>query len=48
MNDQINRDSPGGPVVKNPPFNAVDTGSSPGQGTKNPHALGQLKPSHTN
>ena len=48
MNDQINRDSPGGPVVKNPPFKGVDTGSSPGQGTKNPHALGQLKPSHTN
>ena len=44
MNDQINRDSPGGPVVKNPPFKGVDTGSSPGQGTKIPHALGQLSP----
>ena len=27
------RDFPGGPVVKNPPFNAGGTGSIPGQGT---------------
>ena len=26
------RDFPGGPVVKNPPGNAGDTGSSPGPG----------------
>ena len=27
-----NRDFPGGPVVKNPPANAGDMGSSPGRG----------------
>ena len=40
------RDFPGGPVVKNPPSNAGDMGSIPGQGTKIPHAMGQLSP-HT-
>ena len=35
-------DFPGGPVVKNPPSNAGDVGSIPGQGTKIPHAAGQL------
>ena len=35
-------DKPGGPVVKNSPSNAGDGGSVPGQGTKTPHALGQL------
>ena len=29
-------------VVKNLPYNAKDTGSIPGQGTKIPHAVGQL------
>ena len=33
---------PGCPVVKNIPSNAGDTGSNSGQGTKNPHATGQL------
>ena len=33
---------PGGPVVKNLPSNAGDAGSSPGRGTKIPHAKGQL------
>ena len=33
-------DLPGGPVVKNPPANAEDPGSIPGQGTKIPHASG--------
>ena len=33
---------PGGPVVKNPPSNAGDTGLIPGQGTKIPHSTGQL------
>ena len=28
---------PGGPVVKNPPCNAGDVGSVPGQGTEIPH-----------
>ena len=36
------RDFPDGPVVKNPPSNAEDTGSIPVQGTKIPHATGQL------
>ena len=36
------RDFPGGPVVKTLPFNARDEGSIPGQGTKIPHATGQL------
>ena len=33
---------PGGPVLRNLPFNAGDTGSIPGGGTKIPHAEGQL------
>ena len=37
-------DFPGGPVVKNPPSNAGDTGSIPGRRTKIPHAVGQLSP----
>ena len=37
-----NQDFPGGPVVKNLPSNAGDVGSSPGRGTKIPHAKGQL------
>ena len=41
------RDFPGSPVVKNPPYNAGDTGSKPGQGTKIPHAAGQLSPRAT-
>ena len=36
------RDFPRGPVVKNPPCNAGDAGSIPGQGTKIPHAIEQL------
>ena len=35
-------DFPGGPVVENPPYNAGDIGLVPGQGTKIPHAAGQL------
>ena len=35
------RDFPG-PVVKNPPSNAGDVGSTPDRGTKIPHAEGQL------
>ena len=37
-------DFAGGPVVKNSPSNAGDTGSNPGQGTKILHATGQLSP----
>ena len=44
---KLSRDFPGGPVVKNPPSNAGDTGSIPGQGTKIPHAVGQLSPCAT-
>ena len=36
------RDFPGGTVVKNLPSNEGDVGSSPGWGTKIPHAAGQL------
>ena len=36
------RDFPGGPVVKNLPSNAGDAGLIPGQGTKIPHAMGQV------
>ena len=41
------QDFPGGPVVKNPPSNAGDVSSIPGQGTKIPHAEGQLSPHAT-
>ena len=40
----MSRDFPVGPVVENPPSNAGDAGSIPGQGTKIPHAAGQLNP----
>ena len=41
-------DFPGGSVLKNLPWSAVDTGSIRGWGTKIPQALEQLKPSHRN
>ena len=51
----VNRDFPGGPVVKNLPCNVGDIVLIPGGGTKIPHALGQLslctattEPSHHN
>ena len=47
LNIAVNRDFPGGPVVKNPPYNAGDAGSIPGQGTKTPHAVGKLSPHAT-
>ena len=34
-------DFPGGPAVKNPPWNARDAGSIPGRGPKIPHATEQ-------
>lgn len=37
------KDFPGGPVFKNPFYNARDTDSIPGQGTV-PHAAEQLGP----
>ena len=40
------RGFPGGAVVKNPPANAGDTGSSPGLGSI-PHATEQLSPCAT-
>ena len=40
--EQLRRDFPGGPMVKNPPCNARDVGSIPGQRTKIPHAMKQL------
>ena len=38
---------PGGPVVKNPPSNAMDAASIPGQGTEISHAAGQMSPRTT-
>ena len=38
------RDFPGGPVVKNVPSNVGGMGLNPGQGSKIPHATGQLSP----
>ena len=37
-------DFPGGPVVKNLPCNAGDTGLIPGWGTNTPYATEQLNP----
>ena len=37
-------DFPGGPIIKNPPCNAGDAGSTPGQGARIPHAVEQLSP----
>ena len=34
-------------MVTNPPYNAGDAGSIPGQGTKIPHAAGPLSPRAT-
>ena len=44
INKSKGGDFPGGPVAKNPPSNAWDMGSIPGQGTKIPHAAGLLSP----
>ena len=41
LQDEQGQDFPSGPVVKNPPSNAGDSGSMTGQGTKIPHAKGQ-------
>ena len=38
----MDRDFPGGSVVKNPPCEGEDSGLIPGQGTKIPHATEQL------
>ena len=40
-------DFPGGPAVKNLPYNVGDTGSIPRQRPKIPHAVGQLNPCAT-
>ena len=42
LKNKMNRDFPGGPVVKNPTSNAGDLGSNPGQGTGIPDATGPL------
>ena len=44
IQSKLGLDFPGGPVVKNPPYNAEDMGSIPGQGTKIPDAGEQLSP----
>ena len=40
------QDVPGGPVVKNLPFDAGDVGSIPGQGAKIPSDAPIRKPKH--
>ena len=42
LSEDVTGDSPGGPVVENPPSNAGDAGLIPGWGTKIPHAVGHL------
>ena len=42
ITQELSGDSPGGPLVKNPPSNAGDMSLIPGQGTEIPHAAGQL------
>ena len=44
LQKEVYRDFPGGPVVKNPPSNAGDAGSIPGQETKILHSAGQRSP----
>ena len=45
----LDRGFPGGTVVKNPPANTGDTGSSPGPWSgKIPHAHGATKPVYHN
>ena len=43
LKKNIHWNFPGGPVVENLPCNAGDVGSFPGQGTKIPHAMDQVK-----
>ena len=43
----LNRDFPGGPVIRNPPCNAGNTGLIPGQRTRIPHAA-ETSPVHSN
>ena len=44
LKKKINRDFPGGPVVKNLLCNAMDVDQIPGWETKIPHAVEQLSP----
>ena len=44
LSEDVTGDSPGGPVVENPPSNARGAGLIPGWGTKIPDAVGQLSP----
>ena len=44
---ELSGDSPGGPVVKNPPSNAGDMSLIPGRGTEIPCAVEQLNPRAT-
>ena len=46
-NEESQWNFPGGPVVRNLPSNAKDTGLTPGQGPKVPDAAGQLSPHAT-
>ena len=42
----LKREFPGGPVVKTSPSSTGGSGSTPGWGTKIPHALRPKKPKH--
>ena len=42
LKNKMNRDFPGGPVVKNPTSNVGDVDLIPGWGTETPHAIEQL------
>ena len=44
---RVEGDFPGGSAMKNPPANSGNMGLIPSQGTKNPHALGQVSPHAT-
>ena len=45
--NSVSWDFPGGPAVKNLPYNTGDVGLIPGQGTRIPHATGHLGPRTT-
>ena len=46
--NQVLKDFPGGPAVKNPPSNSGETGSIPGPGTKIPTCCRATKPPSCN
>ena len=47
VSNYMERDFPGGSVVRNPPCNAGDVDSVSGVGTKIPHTVGATKPTES-